>query len=85
MNKQDILNYVKGYYKTFRQTKNGLFIYSGVYKKPTSWNKTGEVYTYISSEDIGINYSEEDLNFIKEGLNSYIEEVKMFKNSINKF
>ena len=78
MNKQDILNYVKGYYRTFRQTKNGLFIYSGVYKKPTNWNKTGEVYTYISGEDIGINYSEEDLNFIKEGLNSYIEEVKMF-------
>ena len=85
MKKEDILNYVKGYYRTFRQTKNGLFIYSGVYKKSTNWNKTGEVYTYISSEDIGINYSEEDLKFIKEGLNSYIEEVKMFKNSINKF
>lgn len=78
MNKQDILNYVKGYYRTFRQTKNGLFIYSGVYKKPTSWNKTGEVYTYISGEDIGTNYSEEDINYLKEGLNSYIEEVKMF-------
>ena len=78
MKKEDILNYVKGYYRTFRQTKNGLFIYSGVYKKPTSWNKTGEVYTYISGEDIGINYFEEDLNFIKEGLNCYIEEVKRF-------
>lgn len=79
MKKEDILNYVKGYYRTFRQTKNGLFIYSGVYKKPTNWNKTGEVYTYISGEDIGVNYSKEDLNFIKEGLNSYIEEVKLFK------
>ena len=78
MNKQDILNYVKGYYRTFRQTKNGLFIYSGVYKKPTSWNKTGEIYTYISGEDIGVNY-------LKEGLNYYIEEVKMFKELKNKF
>ena len=78
MNKQDILNYVKGFYRTFRQTKNGLFIYSGVYKKPTSWNKTGEVYTYISGEDIGVNYSKEDQDYLKEGLNSYIEEVKMF-------
>lgn len=78
MNKQDILNYVKGYYRTFRQTKNGLFIYSGVYKKPTSWNKTGEVYTYISGEDIGVNYSKEDQDYLKEGLNHYIEEVKMF-------
>ena len=78
MNKQDILNYVKGYYRTFRQTKNGLFIYSGVYKKPTSWNKTGEIYTYISGEDIGVNYSKEDQDYLKEGLNSYIEEVKMF-------
>jgi uncharacterized protein YacL (UPF0231 family) len=78
MKKEDILNYVKGYYRTFRQTKNGLFIYSGVYKKPTSWNKTGEVYTYISGEDIGVNYSKEDQDYLKEGLNYYIEEVKMF-------
>ena len=84
MTKQDILNYVNGYCRTFRQTKNGLFIYSGVYKKPTSWNKTGEIYTYISGEDIGRNYSEEDLNFIKEGLNSYIEEVKRFGGAIYK-
>ena len=78
MKKEDILNYVKGYYRTFRQTKNGLFIYSGVYKKPTNWNKTGEVYTYISGEDIGVNYSKEDQDYLKEGLNYYIEEVKMF-------
>ena len=78
MDKQEILDYVKGYYRTFRQTKNGLFIYSGVYKKPTKWNKTGEIYTYISGEDIGKNYKEEDINYIKEGLNSYIEETKMF-------
>ena len=79
MNKQDILNYVKGYYRTFRQTKNGLFIYSGVYKKPTQWNKTGEVYTYISGEDLEASYSEEDKNYLKEGLNLYINEVKLFK------
>ena len=78
MNKKDILDYVKGYYKSFRQTKNGLFIYSGVYKKPTKWNKTGEVYTYISGEDIGVNYKKEDLDFIKFGLDSYMEEVKRF-------
>lgn len=78
MDKQEILDYVKGYYRTFRQTKNGLFIYSGVYKKPTKWNKTGEIYTYISGEDIGKNYKEEDINYIKEGLNSYIEETKMY-------
>lgn len=79
MTKKEILDYVKGYYRTFRQTKNGLFIYSGVYKKPTQWNKTGEIYTYISGEDIDINYSEENKNYLKEGLNSYMEEVKTFK------
>lgn len=42
MNKEEILDYVKGYYKTYRQTKNGLFIYSG-----------GIAYTYISNEEIG--------------------------------
>ena len=73
MKKEDILNYVKGYYRTYRQTKNGLFIYSGVYKHPTKYNKTGEIYTYISNEDIGC--LDED-NFIKEGLDMYIEEVK---------
>lgn len=78
MTKEDILNYVKGYYRTFRQTKNGLFIYSGIYKKPTKWNKTGEVYTYISGEDIGRQYAEEDVNYLKEGLNYYIEDVKRF-------
>lgn len=78
MKKEEILDYVKGYYRTTRQTKNGLFIYSGVYKKPTNWNKTGEIYTYVSNEDIGINYKEEDKNYLKEGLNSYIEEIKMY-------
>lgn len=78
MNKKEILDYVKGYYKTFRQTKNGLFIYSGVYKMSTKWNKTGEVYTYISGEDIDRQYTQEDINYIKEGLNIYIEEVKRF-------
>lgn len=78
MKKEDILNYIKGYYRTFRQTKNGLFIYSGVYKKPTKWNKSGEVYTYISGEDIGRELNLEDELFIKEGLNSYIEEVKLY-------
>ena len=52
---------------------------SGVYKKPTNWNKTGEIYTYISGEDLDVNYSEEDKKYLKEGLNSYIEEVKAFK------
>lgn len=79
MKKEDILNYVKGFYRTYRQTKNGLFIYSGVYKKPTKLNKTGEIYTYISNEDIGANYKEEDINFIKEGLDTYMEEIKIFK------
>ena len=79
MNKKEILNYIKGYYRTYRQTKNGLFIYSGVYKKPTSWNKTGEIYTYISGEDLDVNYSEEDKKYLKEGLNCYIEEVKAFE------
>ena len=79
MTKKEILDYVKGYYRTFRQTKNGLFIYSGVYKKPTQWNKTREIYTYISGEDIDVNYSEENKNYLKEGLNSYMEEVKTFK------
>lgn len=79
MTKKEILDYVKGYYRTFRQTKNGLFIYSGVYIKPTQWNKTGEIYTYISGEDIDVNYSEENKNYLKEGLNSYMEEVKAFK------
>ena len=79
MKKEDILNYVKGYYRTFRQTKNGLFIYSGVYKKPTQWNKSGEIYTYISGEDLDVNYSKENKNYLKEGLNSYMEEVKTFK------
>lgn len=78
MTKEDILNYVKDYYRTFRQTKNGLFIYSGVYKKPTKWNKSGEVYTYISGEDIGRELNLEDELFIKEGLNGYIEEVKLY-------
>lgn len=79
MTKKEILDYVKGYYRTFRQTKNGLFIYSGVYKKHTQWNKTGEIYTYISGEDLDVNYSEENKNYLKEGLNSYMEEVKTFK------
>ena len=79
MTKKEILDYVKGYYRTFRQTKNGLFIYSGVYKKPTQWNKSGEIYTYISGEDLDVNYSKENKNYLKEGLNSYMEEVKTFK------
>ena len=79
MKKEDILNYVKGFYRTYRQTKNGLFIYSGVYKKPTKWNKSGEIYTYISNEDIEKNYKKENVNFIKEGLDIYIEEIKNFK------
>lgn len=79
MKKEDILNYIKGYYTKTRQTKNGLFIYSGVYKKPTPLNKTGEIYTYISNEDIGCDYNEEDKNYLKEGLNYYIEEIKMYK------
>ena len=79
MNKNEILNYIKGYCRTYRQTKNGLFIYSGVYKKPTKYNKTGEIYTYISGEDLDAIYSEEDKKYLKEGLNSYIEEVKAFE------
>ena len=77
MNKKEILDYVKGYYRTTRHTKNGLFIYSGVYRKPTSWNKTGEIYTYISNEDLEI-YNLEDELYIKEGLNTYMDEVKRF-------
>ena len=79
MKKEDILNYAKGYYRTYRQTKNGLFIYSGVYRTPTKYNKTGEIYTYISGEDIDRNYSEEDKNYIREGLDTYIEIVKCHK------
>ena len=79
MYKEDILNYVKGYYTKTRQTKNGLFIYSGIYKRPTKWNKTGEIYTYISNEDINIQYSEENKNYLIEGLNSYKNEVDYFK------
>lgn len=75
MLKEEILDYVKGYYTKTRQTKNGLFIYSGVYKYPTPTNKTGEIYTYISNEDIGIQYNEEDKNYLKEGLKTYMEEV----------
>ena len=75
MTKKEILNYTKNYCRTTRHTKNGLFIYSGVYKKPTKWNKSGEIYTYISNEEIGINDPD---NFIKEGLDSYINEVKYY-------
>jgi len=77
MDKQEILNYVKGYYKTYRQTKNGLFIYSGIKRKSMRFGKF-EVYTYISNEDIGCNYLEENKNFLKEGLDYYIEDVKRF-------
>lgn len=79
MYKEDILNYVKGYYTKTRQTKNGLFIYSGVYKRPTKWNKTGEIYTYISNEDINAQYNKEDVNYLIEGLNSFKNEVDYFK------
>ena len=74
MNKQDILNYVKGYYKTFRQTKNGLFIYSGIKRNSMRFGKF-EVYTYISNEEIEKKYA---IDWIKEGLDCYIEEVKRF-------
>lgn len=75
MTKQEILDYVKGFYRTTRHTKNGLFIYSGVYRKPTSWNKTGEIYTYVSNEEIGVVDADD---WIKEGLDIYMEEVKRF-------
>ena len=73
MSKEDILNYVKGYYKTYRQTKNGLFIYSGLKLNSIRYGKF-DIYTYISNEDINrSNY--DTINFIKEGLNYYIEDV----------
>lgn len=70
MNKEDILNYVKGYYTKTRQTKNGLFIYSGINK---------HIYTYISNEDIGKNYKKEDIDYLKEGLDIYKNEVEYWK------
>jgi hypothetical protein len=79
MKKEDILKYVDGYYRATRQTKNGLFIYSGVYKKPTKWNKTGEIYTYISGEDINVQYNKEDVNYLIEGLNSFKNEVDYYR------
>lgn len=79
MLKSEILEFIKGYYTKTRQTKNGLFIYSGIYKKPTKYNKTGEIYTYISNEDIGIQYDEESKNYIKEGLKTYIDEINYYK------
>lgn len=75
MNKQEILDYVKGFYTTYRQTKNGLFIYSGIEKYYSKWH-SNQVYTYISNEDIGKQYA---IDWIKEGLDIYMEDVKRFK------
>lgn len=74
MKKEDILNYLNGYYRTTRQTKNGLFIYSGV--KMFSGK---ELYTYVSNEDINCNYSQKDKNYLIEGFNSYINEYNYYK------
>lgn len=76
MKKEDILNYLKGYYRTTRQTKNGLFIYSGI--KTFSGR---ELYTYVSNEDIGCNYNEENKQYLIEGFNSYINEYNYYKSS----
>ena len=82
MYKEEILEFIKGYYTRTRHTKNGLFIYSGVYTKPTKYNKSGEIYTYISNEDINVQYNDEDKNYLKEGLNSYKNEVDYYKGVI---
>lgn len=74
MNKQDILNYVEGYYKTYRQTKNGLFIYSGIKINSIRFGSS-DIYTYVSNEEIGKSYA---IDWIKEGLDIYMEEVKRF-------
>ena len=75
MTKQEILDYVKGYYTSYRQTKNGLFIYSGIHKHYSKW-QSNQVYTYISNEDINKKYA---IEWIKEGLDLYMEDVKRFK------
>ena len=70
MTKQDILNYIKGYYKTYRQTKNGLFIYSGIKRNSIRFGKF-EVYTYISNKEF-------DKNYIIDLLDNYIFDIKRF-------
>lgn len=74
MEKEEILNYVKGYYKKYRQTKNGLFIYSGIKRQSMRFGKF-EIYTYISNEEINKSYA---VDWIKQGLDIYMEEVKRF-------
>lgn len=75
MSKEEILSYVKGFYETYRQTKNGLFIYSGI--KIKIKNEILNIYTYISNEEIGKKHT---IEFIKDKLNFYIEEVVRFEN-----
>lgn len=72
MDKQDILNYVKGYYTKYRLTKNGLFIYG---KTKELNNQKYTYYTYVSRLDIN-NKDNTTIENIKFGLDMFIIEQK---------